>query len=221
MPRNLDARPGAPRSIRRVLLLAAAEPSGTPWLALLGAVGLGSVLSALITGSFLLAQSRRQDAREDKRLTDEAKARVGDREAARRFALEDHWRDARYDAHLKILRACQRLLVAAEWGDDDLEACQTVLWAALPDVQVLGSTEARDAAEELLTKFEDYFDSSLSLKLGMSVTDPPPLGGEWHTKWRGKQDEARERLDACFERFLAVARQDLGIQFPAAEAAAD
>ncbi|KRA30970.1 MULTISPECIES: hypothetical protein [unclassified Nocardioides] len=199
-----------------LVLAAASEPAGTPWLALLSAVGLGSVLSALITGSFLLAQSRRQEARDDTRLTNEAKARVEDREAARHYALEDHWRDARYDAHRKILRACQRLLVSAEWGDDDLDACRAVLWGALPDVQVLGSAEARDAVEELLEKFEDYADSSLSLQLGMSVTNPPPHGGEWHVKRCGKQEEARARLHASFERFLAIARQDLGIHFPAA-----
>lgn len=98
-----------------MILWAAAAVESTPtWLAVVGAVGVGTVLSSAITAGSLMLQNRWNAEREDKRRADDALERQRDRdhqieelrvaaELNRRHEVEAHYRQERHAAHADAL----------------------------------------------------------------------------------------------------------------------
>lgn len=138
---------------------------------ILGAIGVGSVLSSLVTGFFLRAQSRRQDLREERRLSSERDQREADRKAEddrraieRRQILDDHWRGERRQAHVLCLGLMQKSLHELdnaywhappdEWLSDTLSS--PALAGAVANVELLGSEATWARMTEAVAALQTY-----------------------------------------------------------------
>ena len=154
-----------------MILQVAAVSGEVPWLGILGAIGAGSVLSSFVTGFFLRSQSRRQDAREDRRISAERDERGSDRKAEsdrradeRRQILDDHWRGERRQAHVRCLGLIQKALHEldnAYWqGSPDEWLSETLsspeLAQAVADVELLGSEASWGRMVEAVAAVQTY-----------------------------------------------------------------
>lgn len=156
-----SATPGGDDDARRNAL-ATALGSGPTWVALLGAVGLGSVRSAAITAASLIYQNKQNNEREVTRRQDEAAEREKDREAEARARLEsrlaareDHWRDKRLEAAKEFLDCSEGALLGYLY----LQTIQLLNSAGLPDPPF--TDEQRQHAEEEVQRVDGEMRTAL------------------------------------------------------------
>jgi hypothetical protein len=83
----------------------AAANSGPSWVTVLSAVGLGTVLSSLVTASSLIYQNRKTSERDDRRRVDETERQKQERahNAAQATLEREHQRQMLVDSHLSEL----------------------------------------------------------------------------------------------------------------------